>query len=261
MAEITDEQILAYEQNIREQEANQVPLVGQKEPLEILIATYEPESPFQQKLRQLQTNGYSRFRRCRGDGNCFYRAFSFLFIEYLIRNPVEISRYMAVIRDNHTLMLSIGFDEFAFVDFEQELVSLLQEIADAAKDKEVHESNASQALLHLESSMNDLMRSNAIVVYMRLLTSTYLRLHADEYVPFLDFAQSIESFCNSQVEAMDKEADEMHITALTSILGVGASVAYLNAAGSNVNFHSFGQAEPRLTFLYRPGHYDVLYHE
>lgn len=257
---ITDEQILAYELSIKEQEQKKVALVGPRLPLlETLGPQYENNqegnngsSPsFLRKLQELDEQGFRQFRRCRGDGNCFYRAFSFLFIEWLVstNSESEIARYLALVRDNHMLMLSIGFDEFAFSDFEDEFVAILQEC---------QQRSTIEAVDYLYDAMNDDMRSNAIVVYMRLLTSTYLRLHADEYVPFLESGETIESFCNAQVEAMDREADEMHITALTNILDIGVRVAYLNAAGAHVTFHEFG-SNSKLNLLYRPGHYDILY--
>lgn len=53
--------------------------------------------------------------------------------------------------------------------------------------------------------------SNSVVVSFRLLTSAYIRLHADEFVPFLFDPETFEpvevtKFCEAQVEATGKEA-------------------------------------------------------
>eukprot|EP00158_Paraphelidium_tribonemae_P001395 Partr_v1_DN24353_c0_g1_i1_m32001 putative OTU domain, ubiquitin aldehyde binding len=250
-SQISDEQILAFEQAAKHTDA---PLVGTVEELEVLKAHYEHGSPsFILKLNSLQKQGFTRFRRSRPDGNCFYRAMGFLFLEYLIRRPDEVPRNLALVRDNHNLMLSVGFDQFAFEDFEEELAETIKHV-----HKLQQESGERAAVDSLVEIMNDYMKSNSIVVYLRLLTSAYLRLHAEEYAPFMEDGMTVEAFCNAQVEAMDREADEMHITALSTILGMGVRVAYLNAAGSDVNFHEFG-SPVELNLLYRPGHYDMMY--
>ena len=60
---------------------------------------------------------------------------------------------------------------------------------------------------------------------------------------------------------MYREADHLHITALTNALGVCVRVIYMDRTeGGQVNEHDFpdgGMAQVHL--LYRPGHYDVLY--
>ena len=60
--------------------------------------------------------------------------------------------------------------------------------------------------------------SNSIVVFVRLLTSAFLRAHEDDYVPFLfsleddprffgGGAPTLQQFCEHHVEPTSKEAD------------------------------------------------------
>ena len=60
---------------------------------------------------------------------------------------------------------------------------------------------------------------------------------------------------------MGKESDHIHITALTSSIGVPVRVEYMDRADSaSPNTHSFPDgSSPSITLLYRPGHYDILY--
>ena len=64
-----------------------------------------------------------------------------------------------------------------------------------------------------------------------------------------------------EVEPMYREADHVHISALTSLLGVAVRVQYMDRGeGKNVNHHDFPEGEhPTVHLLYRPGHYDILY--
>ena len=67
--------------------------------------------------------------------------------------------------------------------------------------------------------------------------------------------------CPQEVDPMDKESDHIHISALTSALGVGVCVEYMDRGkGGQVNSHYFPEdVSPSIHLLYRPGHYDILY--
>lgn len=64
-----------------------------------------------------------------------------------------------------------------------------------------------------------------------------------------------------EVEPMYRECDHLHIVALTSALGVGVRVMYLDRGeGATVLSHDFPEdKDPIIHLLYRPGHYDILY--
>ena len=60
---------------------------------------------------------------------------------------------------------------------------------------------------------------------------------------------------------MYRESEHLHITALTSALGVNVRVQYMDRGeGGRVNHHDFPEGSPpQIHVLYRPGHYDILY--
>lgn len=60
---------------------------------------------------------------------------------------------------------------------------------------------------------------------------------------------------------MYKESDHIHIIAMSSALGTGVRVRYMDrGAGTEVTAHDFPEgAIPSVHLLYRPGHYDILY--
>lgn len=35
---------------------------------------------------------YTKIRQIRGDGNCFFRAFGFAYLEYLLKNRTEVEK-------------------------------------------------------------------------------------------------------------------------------------------------------------------------
>jgi ubiquitin thioesterase protein OTUB1 len=156
------------------------------------------------------------------------------------------------------LLLAAGFQEMAVIDFYDAYVENLNKILDGKI--------ASSELL-LKEVFQEPYMSNAIVVYLRFLTSAHLKKNDVLYEPFLeDNVISIDDFCSAQVEAMDREADELQLIALTKTMERIVKVAYLNASEGDLILHPFfpddeKEAEKRkpILLLYRPGHYDILY--
>lgn len=68
-------------------------------------------------------------------------------------------------------------------------------------------------------------------------------------------------FMLQEVEPMYKESDHIHIIAMSTALGTGVRVRYMDrGAGTEVTAHDFPEgATPAVHLLYRPGHYDILY--
>lgn len=87
--------------------------------------------------------------------------------------------------------------------------------------------------------------------------------------------QSCSQFCQDSVEMMGEDCDHVHITALCDALGVPTRVECLDQSTSSSGdltpkHHDFIPMQssasdagdppvPRVTLLYRPGHYDILY--
>ena len=63
---------------------------------------------------------------------------------------------------------------------------------------------------------------------------------------------------------MGKECEQVQVLALAEAFGVQVKIEYLDGRDlldGELSNHVFGPdtASTRLTFLYRPGHYDVIY--
>ena len=50
------------------------------------------------------------------------------------------------------------------------------------------------------------------------MNEEYLKTHQDEYAPFLVNHNTVAEFCTKEVDPMGREADHLHIVALTSSL-------------------------------------------
>jgi ubiquitin thioesterase protein OTUB1 len=111
---------------------------------------------------------------------------------------------------------------------------------------------------------------DTIVCFLRLIAAAHLKKNMEMFESFvLDLYPSLEIFISSQVEPMNVEADNVQIVALVNALGAKVKIANLDssvASDGSVNYHDFEPMEadssfelPSIVFLFRPGHYDLLY--
>ncbi|TKY85965.1 hypothetical protein EX895_004790 [Sporisorium graminicola] len=231
---LTDAQRLELAEKLKSESTSNQPLISAVEPIEVLQHEYAGNDAFLGKINWLKDEaGFIGIRRAKGDGDCFYRAFAFAFIYKIMMMKDRPMHHFTVKHVESTLQLlkQAGFDEEVVTDFYEPLKNLLSRMY--STDPESKELNEHA----LVEAMNDPEQSNSIVVYLRLLTSAFLKLNADEYTPFLfslDNASAdaappdMASFCANQVEAIGKEADHVQITALSRALKVSLDVAYLS---------------------------------
>lgn len=100
-------------------------LVSARLPPSVLSVEYENANEigrpgFLAGVKYLSSN-YQALRKVRGDGNCFYRAFLFAYLEKLLENKevneTERLRMLQVLRDSKDLVASQGYDEFVIETF------------------------------------------------------------------------------------------------------------------------------------------------
>ncbi|SNX82138.1 uncharacterized protein MEPE_00844 [Melanopsichium pennsylvanicum] len=236
---LTDAQRLELAEKLKAESTSAQPLISSVEPIEVLSQEYANNEAFLGKIEWLKNEaGFIGIRRAKGDGDCFYRAFAFAFIYKIMMMKDRPMHHFTVKHVESTLQLlkQAGFDQDVYTDFYEPLKNLLNRMY--STDPETKELNEHA----LVQAMNDPEQSNSIVVYLRLLTSAFLKLNEDEYTPFLfslDTATGLGNshhagpptmadFCANQVEPVGKEADHVQITALSRALKVSLDVAYLS---------------------------------
>jgi len=248
-----DDEILRQQEQIKEEINRTQPYISEKQDLLSLLSEFEGNDIYSTKTKSLGQQ-YRQIRRTRRDGNCFFRAFGFAFLEYMMQAHDDVIQGAVTMLKMSSPLLEMYYSSFVFEDYLEMLVEELQQIK--TRDE-----------AYLLQFFQEFSNAESIVLILRFLTSVQLRNHSDEYIGFLppgfiDIAQ----FCSSEVETMGKESDELHIVALATFFQLNLRVAYLDQSKSDLpNFHDFnfasnnGEAIPHFHLLYRPGHYDLIY--
>lgn len=229
------------------------PLVSESQAIQSLNSEYLDDAVYIAKVKDLASK-YRAIRRTRPDGNCFFRAFAYAYLEYLVRNKEEFSKFYEYAAKSRERLTEAGFPRFTIEDFYETFMEVINKVKPEGDD-------TSGALAELHKLFNEQGYSDYVVVYLRLITSSHLQERADFYQNFIDGNYTILEFCHQEVEPMYKESDHIHIIAICSALDAGVRVEYMDRGdGNQVIAHEFPDGcKPNVFLLYRPGHYDILY--
>ncbi|KAH9512498.1 OTU domain, ubiquitin aldehyde binding [Bulinus truncatus] len=250
-----DEDTMAQQREIEKEIAESQPLVSGLYTFDDIVEEYTKEDAvYRHKFEDLKTR-YANLRKTRGDGNCFFRAFGFAYLESLFKDPTDYQRFLELVERSKDELVALGFPQFTLEDFYDTFIDIVKQVKTLGSVEKLLE------------TFNDQGLSDYFVVYLRLLVSGYLQQKQEEYIHFIDGERTVQQFCRQEVEPMGKESDHIHIVALTRALHVPIVVEYMDREGLTCNSFTFSlsddperqQQKVALTLLYRPGHYDILY--
>lgn len=190
---------------------------------------------------------FSTVRRVCGDGNCFYRAFFFAFLESAIQNPRGLQSFIHKVMESSSALSQAGFDERSYIEHLQKVLNVL-ELCQAEGSVET-----------LYTAFNQRSTSDSVVQYLRLLTSAYLQSNENFYSSFVE-APNLQAYCHQEVEVMAMECDHVGIQALSLALDVGIHIVSMQGDEQSLLHHIIPEgAEPSVHLLYQASHYNILY--
>jgi ubiquitin thioesterase protein OTUB1 len=202
---------------------------------------------------------YSGLRTTRGDGNCFYRAVWYQLCGMLLEDKEEGHRLLSFVKDESMKLATTqgGYEELALEIFYDAMVEFLESVVNGTLTSDQ---------LHAQLT-EDGGVSEYCTWYLRALSATWCKAHADKFLPYLEEPYTdVSQFCASQIEPVGSEATMVAIVALAECIGVSVSIEYLDGHPfdpmQGLTKHVLGDeatAKLQLTLLYRPGHYDILY--
>lgn len=88
------------------------------EPISSLENEYHPDDVYAKKVRDLASK-YKNIRRTRPDGNCFYRAFAYAYLEKLLEDKQEYQRFYELASKSKDNLVNLGFPKFTVEDFHE----------------------------------------------------------------------------------------------------------------------------------------------
>lgn len=258
-----DEATQAQQEAIERDIKASSPLISGILPLSTLNEDFVGHEVYLEKLNMLEKK-YSGIRRLRRDGNCFYRAFGFRYVEYLLtgKRLEEAERLKKKCDECRDTLLSLKYIAFTVEDFHEQFVSMIDRFTVEGASLE-----------ELEETFNNQAYSDYYVVFLRLLVSAYIQKNAAFYSDFIDEGRTINQFCEMEVEPMARESDNIHVAALALAVGLPIAIENCQQSGeltrivfpaessssTDTGSPPAGLQSPPVTLLYRPGHYDILY--
>mmetsp|Transcript_17070 Transcript_17070/g.22154 ORF Transcript_17070/g.22154 Transcript_17070/m.22154 type:complete len:299 (-) Transcript_17070:540-1436(-) len=255
-----------------EAEVKKQNLTSELLPLSTLISYYRSEGSdnFVSGCVYLkEVAGYTNYRRIRGDGNCYFRAFLYSICEACITGAVSSDRIKSLnakIVQSLDEVCKFGYDRFALEMFHEELVDLFEVIV-----APVEKSDVPRKLDEFHERMNEENSTSEYCTwFLRVVTASKLKSDPDRFLMFLDADDNasmmdIPTFCARQVEPMGKECGQCQVLALAEAMDIKVNVEYLDGrkVEKKLMRYEFGPDERdalvEVTLLYRPGHYDILY--
>ncbi|XP_061698894.1 ubiquitin thioesterase OTUB2-like isoform X1 [Syngnathoides biaculeatus] len=216
-------------------------LVSGREDVSVLLSRQNHSN----KCQELSAS-FSSVRKVRGDGNCFYRAFFFAYLESILHNVKALHRFKEKVITTSEHLSSAGFDQSSFQLHLNTVLNVIEHCEGSERE---------EMLCRL---LNDQMTSDNVVQYLRLLTSAHLQNHADDFRNFVE-APSLQVYCHQEVEAMGMECDHVDILALTQALDICIHIVSMDGEDEQLVHHIIPDgAEPSMHLLHHISHFSIL---
>uniref|UniRef100_A0A8C9Q173 ubiquitinyl hydrolase 1 n=1 Tax=Spermophilus dauricus TaxID=99837 RepID=A0A8C9Q173_SPEDA len=203
-------------------------LISEKCDILSILRDHPENRIYQRKIQELSKR-FTAIRKTKGDGNCFYRALGYAYLESLLGKSREILKFKERVLQTPSDLLAAGFEEHKFRNFFNAFYSVVE-------------------LVERDGSVSSVRRS------------AFIKNRADFFRHFIDEEMDIKDFCTHEVEPMAMECDHIQITALSQALNIALQVEYVDEMDTALNHHVFPEAAvPSVYLLYKTSHYNILY--
>ncbi|XP_044452563.1 OVARIAN TUMOR DOMAIN-containing deubiquitinating enzyme 1 isoform X1 [Triticum aestivum] len=185
---------------------------------------------FKEKIKILCQH-YAHFRRTRGDGSCFYRAFLFSYLENLglmQDSQAEVTRLMEHVAMSRENFCRLKWDKAYFLNPEEYFSSVFSEFSHLVNS--VANGLSSDELYN--RSIQEIVPLR-IISLLRLLAETEIRSQEDDFKSLLPKEMdALTQYCCKELRPLDVEAEVLPMRALTYALGIPLRVETVGE-GSN----------------------------
>lgn len=91
-------------------------MVSEPATISSLNGEYNEDMVYGSKVKNLAEK-YTGMRKTRPDGNCFFRAFAYAYLEYLVKNKEDYIQFKELARSSKEKLIKLGFPQFTLEDF------------------------------------------------------------------------------------------------------------------------------------------------
>lgn len=246
-------EIIDYENKLRQEIEEKSPLISNVFPVEELIKEYQNSINFSKSILEIQSK-YKYLRYARRDGNCFYRSFLYRLFEHIIIKN-DINTYNMILKKLEKCKDLLEFNGFEWSVCEEFYNSFINEF------KFFPQLEKNEKLPYLNLLFSDKVKCNYLISFVRMYISAYIKENRILYENFL-FDEDLDSWCRREVEPIDVECDHLQIIAVTNCFGVGVVIQNLNEKKiDTMKFPEEGIDNYFIHMFFRPGHYDILYND
>ena len=184
-----------YQNKLKQEIEDQMPFITDLVDLAVLKEEYR-DNKFEVCFDELYKR-YTRVRRLRRDGNCFYRAFLFQAFEHFIhhKDSPEYQSMLKAVEKSKSDLVALGYDEIAIEDFHDVFLSELKKLPTI---------DPAESTKHLMKLLCNKEEATYLIMYSRFMTACHLKQNA---IMFEDFVGDVNQFCIREVEQVDVECD------------------------------------------------------
>ncbi|CAF3474556.1 unnamed protein product [Rotaria sp. Silwood1] len=138
-----DQRTQEQQNEIEKEVADHQPLISAKIETSELKNEYLSEDKIYQDKELMKK--YKYLRRTRGDGNCFYRAFGFGYLEKNLNNKNELERFRQLTRDLKNKLVQLGYLDFTVEDVNDVVLEVIDNVYKGGSETTLMESFCSPA--------------------------------------------------------------------------------------------------------------------
>lgn len=132
-------------------------MVSDQQTISTLNSEYNDDAVYSSKVKDLAEK-YSSLRKTRPDGNCFFRAFAYGYLEYLVKNKDDYEKFRDLVLKAKDKLVKQGFPELTLEDFHDTFMEVIDRVAPSENNEE--------NLDELHKLFNEQGYSDYIVVFL-----------------------------------------------------------------------------------------------
>ena len=218
----------------------------------------KPFNPFFKSQVLTLQGEFSSWRKARGDGNCYYRAVGYAFLEHLCRSQVHSHYFRRFYMQIYLQKGAFSLDKWMNNEFDGDFVHVLHRLKQLIEMKETGQA----VLRQLEGVYaGDKRFDEAFIRVLKLAAWNQLQDHLPSYSPYL-----LKPLPDLLTEILTDgiESEGLVFQLIADLLDVVVTHVFLPQTGTIYREeYTTTQGIPGkkavLCLLLRPGHYDILY--